>query len=103
MPASTPVPRERGVVDGAGQPEIREQHAIDRVLQQNVGRLHVAVHDSLRVGRRQSGRRLPRDPQHLFDLERPVLVDAGLQRVPRHELHHQVRQRRHPIRRRRWE
>ena len=62
--------RQAGVVGGAGQAEVGELDPLDAVLQQDVGRLDVAVDQPLRVRRRQPGGRLHADPQDLAGAER---------------------------------
>ena len=57
--------RQAGVVDGAGQTEIGELDPLDAVLQQDVRRLDVAMHQALGVGRGQALRGLDADAQDL--------------------------------------
>ena len=57
VPATTPDLRQAGVVGGAGQAEVGDLDALDAVLQQDVGRLDVAMDQPLRVGGRQALRR----------------------------------------------
>jgi hypothetical protein len=87
-----PALRQAGVVHRPRQAEVGEHDPLDAVLQQDVGRLDVAVDDPLGVGGGQAQRRLPADPQHGRDVQRPVPVDALLQRAPGDARHHQVGQ-----------
>ena len=57
---------ERDVVCRAGQPKVGEHRAFDPFFEQNVGRLHVAVHQSLLVSRRKPGRGLHADAEHFL-------------------------------------
>ena len=57
--------RQAGVVDRPGQAEVGDLDALDAVLQQDVGRLDVAVDQPLGVGRRQAGGRLHADAEDL--------------------------------------
>ena len=60
-----------GVVGGAGQAEVGELDPLDAVLQQDVGRLDVAVDQALGVGGGQAGGGLHADPQDLLQASGP--------------------------------
>ena len=62
-------------------------------LEQDVGRLDVAVDQAGGVGGGQPLGDLPADPQHLRHVERAGAVEPLLERLAGDELHHQVRQR----------
>ena len=65
VPATTPVCVRLASSDGAGQAEVGDLDALDAVLQQDVGRLDVAVDQPLRVGRGQALGDLHADAQDL--------------------------------------
>ena len=71
-----------GVVDRAGQAEIGDRDPLDAVLQQDVGRLDVAMHEPLRVGRGQPGGDLHADAQHLRHRQRPFRGRAAFAATP---------------------
>jgi hypothetical protein len=75
-----------------GQPEVRDLHPLDRVLQQDVRRFDVAVHEPLGMGRGQARGRLVSDPQDLQQFEGPLAVEPVLQRAAGDVFHDQVRQ-----------
>ena len=79
VPAMRPRLRQAGVVGGAGQAEVGELDALHAVLQQDVGRLDVAVDQPLRVRRRQAAGDLEADAQDLLDLQRPAAADEGFE------------------------
>ena len=81
-----------GVGGGAGQAEVGELDPLDAVLQQDVGRLDVAVDQALGVRGGQAGGRLHADPQDLRQRERPVAVEPVLERPAGDVLHDQERQ-----------
>ena len=82
--------RQAGVVDGPGQAEVGDLDALDAVLQQDVGRLDVAVDQPLPVRRRQPLGGLQADAQDLLQRQRPGAVELLLQREAVDELHDQV-------------
>ena len=84
--------RQAGVVDRAGQAEVGDLDPLDAVLQQDVGRLDVAVDQPLGVGRGQPGGRLHADPQDRREVQRRGAVEPVLERAARDELHDQVGQ-----------
>ena len=90
VPATTPDLRQAGVVDGAGQAEVGDLDALDAVLQQDVGRLDVAMDQPLLVRGRQPLGDLQADAQDLLQLQRPGPVELLLQRDAVDELHDQV-------------
>ena len=61
--------RQRDVVGRARQAEIGEHGAFDSFFQQDVGRLHVAMHQSLLVSRRQTRRGLHADAENLLEFQ----------------------------------
>jgi hypothetical protein len=81
-----------GVVDGPGQAEVGELDHFDTVLEQNVGRLDVAVHDSLGMRCRQRTCRLGADPQEIFHLQGPGGIEPLLKGTAGNVLHDQVRE-----------
>ncbi len=84
--------RQAGVVDGPRQAKIGELHPLDTVLQQDVGRLDVAVHHSLCMRGRQGPGGLGANAQDLLHLERPRRVEPLLERAAGDVLHDQVGQ-----------
>src|SRR5262249_42102993 len=82
--------RQAGVVHCPGQAEVGDPDALDAVLQQDVSRLDVAVHQALGVGGGQAGGDLPADAQHLPQRHRPTAVELLLERWSIDELHDQV-------------
>ena len=83
---------EAGVVDGASQPEVGELDALDAVFEQDVGRLDIAVDDSLSVCRSQRAGGLHADAEDLADLERTGGVELILDRAARDVFHDEIRQ-----------
>lgn len=82
--------RERhGTREVPGEPEVAEERA-PLAVEQDVGRLHVAVHHPRRMGERQRPRQLRRDPRRLAARKRPLLRDALPQRAPLDEIHGEV-------------
>jgi len=81
-----------GVIHGAGQAKISQPDTADAVLQEDICRLHITMHQTLCMRRRQSGRCLHADTQDVFDFHRPVAVETFLKRTPRDVRHDQVRQ-----------
>ncbi len=65
----TPRPRQAGVIDRSGQAEVGDLHPLDPVLQKDVGRLDVAMDQSLGMGRGQARSRLHADPQDLLQVQ----------------------------------
>ena len=63
VPATDADLRQAGVVGGAGQAEVGDLDPLDAVLQQDVGRLDVAVDQALGVGRGQAGGDLHADAE----------------------------------------
>ena len=82
--------RNPDIVDAAGQTEIGDLDAFDPVLEEDVGRLDVAVDQTLRMRRRQARRDLHADAQNLGELQRAAGVDLLLQRRAGDILHDQV-------------
>ncbi len=68
--------------------QVREERAAG-VVEQDVLRLHVAVHDASPVRRREGGRERAPDRDRLVDPERPAL-EAAPQRAAREERHDEV-------------
>jgi hypothetical protein len=78
-------------VDQLGDPEVRDLHAVG-VVEDQVGRLDVAVDDALGMGVIDCGRDLADQPDDLLRLEaQPTLDDRG-DRLALDELHGQVGQ-----------
>src|SRR4051812_36654213 len=84
---------ETGVVHCAGQAEIGQYGALNAVFQHYVGWFHIAMHESLRVRCRKTGRRLQADTQDLLHAQWTVFVDTCLKRPAWNILHDQKRQR----------
>ena len=63
VPGDDPPTGHRHVVGRAGQAEVGQHGPLDSFFQEDVGRLHVAMHEPLLVGRGQAGRRLHADAQ----------------------------------------
>ena len=82
--------RNSNVVDAAGQAEIGDFDPFDAVLEQNVGRLDVAMDQSLRVRRSQTGRNLQADAQNLCEWQSTGAVNLLLQRQAGDILHDQI-------------
>jgi hypothetical protein len=82
-------PREPRAADLAGEAEVGEPRA-PRALDEDVGRLHVAVDDPVRVGVVERERDLSGDPRELARRERPALQD-GLEALAFDEVHDEER------------
>jgi hypothetical protein len=82
--------RQLHVLRRPGQAEVGQLDVAGALLQQDVGRLDVAVDQPLGVGGGQPGGRLRADAQDLLQLRRRPAVEPVLQRLPRDQLHHQV-------------
>jgi hypothetical protein len=89
-PGDVAGPRQAHVVRRPGEAEVRELHAPDAVLQQDVARLDVAVDQPLRVRGRQPLRRLQADAEHLHHLDRAAPLEALVKRLPADVIHHKV-------------
>ena len=90
VPAMMPDLRQAGVVDGAGQAEVGDLDALHAVLQQNVGRLDVAVDQALLVGGRQSAAVCMPMRRISLTSSGPPLLDAVVQGDAGDVLHDQV-------------
>src|SRR5262249_42850521 len=86
--------RQANVVGGTGQAEVRQPYALHAVLQQDVGRLDIAVDQPVLVSCRQTAGDLHADTQNLFDLQRPTLAEQRFEVTTVDELHNEVRNRR---------
>ncbi len=84
--------RQGGVVGRPRQAEIGDLDALDVVDQQDVGRLDVAMNQTLRVRRRQAGSHLDADAQDGPQLERSVAVQPLLQGQAGHVFHDEIGQ-----------
>ena len=71
-------------------PEVGEQRATRVVVDEDVGRLHVAVHDAALVGMVERPADLPCHAQRGVE-RRPLLRERALQRGPAHERHDEER------------
>ena len=80
VPATTPLCVRLASSTARARPKSVILTRCDAVLQQDVGRLDVAVDQPLGVGRRQAGGRLHADAQDLRQLQRPAAVEPLLQR-----------------------
>ncbi len=80
----------RIVVHRAGQSEVGDLDPLDAVLQQDVGRLDVAVDQPLGVGRGQGAGGLATDAEDLGQLGDLAPVDQLLDRLAGDVLHDQV-------------
>ena len=83
---------QRDVVGGAGQAEVGEHGPLDPFLQQDVGRLHIAMHQSLLVRRRQPGSGLHADAEDFLEFEGALRGEPLGQRFAGHQRHDQERQ-----------
>ncbi len=83
--------RQAAVIDGTGQAEVRDLHALlDIGLEQDIRRFDVAVNQLPGVSGRQTvGGVLP-DAKYLGKFERPGAIEALLQSLAVDVLHHQV-------------
>ncbi len=81
-----------GVVGCSCEPEIGQLHSLDAVGKQDVGRLDVAVNESLGMSGGQTGRGLHSDSQDFDERERSVLIEPVLQRRPAHVRHDEIGQ-----------
>ena len=80
------------VVKGnASQPEVRQLGTGRSFVQHDVSRLHVAMHDSLSMGRRESLGNLSTKPDHLQGIEGSLVGDMLSEGVSTDVLHHQKR------------
>src|SRR6266851_4940705 len=77
-------------IGGAGQAEVGDLDPLDVVLQENVGRLDVAVDQPPGVRRRQPGGDLHADAHDLAQLQRALVFDFVVQRLAVDELHDEV-------------
>ena len=76
VPWTSPVAVESGVAEGVGDTEVADQRR--PVLgDQDVPRLHIAMHDARRVGRGERGSDLGADLRRLLDLQRPAGAEQG--------------------------
>ena len=76
-------PGQRRVRLASGQPEVRDPQ-LARVVQQQVGRLHVAVHDAMLVGAMQGPGRLdaqPRDRPEVLGRVAAIRAAAAMVRL----------------------
>ena len=87
-----PPARKRDVVGRAGQAEVGEHGPFDAFFQQDVGGLHVAMHQALLVGRRQPGRGLHADAEGFLEFQAALGREPLGQRLPGHQRHDQERQ-----------
>ena len=67
-----------GFINNASQAEVGHHGAVDATGQQDVGRLHIAVHDSRCVGCRQTFRDLHADTGNFASRQRSQFLDALL-------------------------
>jgi hypothetical protein len=81
--------REDRVGTALGQTEVGERR-VARLVQHDVGRLDVPVHEVGRVEGVEPRRDLGRQPDDVGESEPPLLPDAGLERSPRDVGHGQV-------------
>ena len=77
-------------VDGLRDAEVGQDYPI-LWAQQDIGRFHVAVHDSCLVCRSQPGQDAQADPGHPGRRQGTLVADGIAQRLERHEFHHDGR------------
>jgi hypothetical protein len=77
----------RVLLVAAGDPEVREQGAIGLRVEEDVLRLHVAVHDAARVHGGQRGGDVAQHALGALRWEGALLANDVLERAPAHELH----------------
>ena len=71
------------------QAEVGDLDSFDAVLQQNIGRLDVAMNQSTLVSRCEPFRDLPGDANDLFHLQRADSLDLVMQSLADNTFHHQ--------------
>jgi hypothetical protein len=79
----------RGGVHGASDAEVSDLHRAGR-RHEDVGRLHVAVHDAVAVGEPEGGRHIGRDVDGALRVERAVGAQDVGEGAAVHVLHHHV-------------
>ena len=78
------------VVGRAGETEVGDLDSLDAVLEEDIRRLDIAVHEPLRVCRRQARGHLHANPEHFAGGQRAVALDPCLKRLAGDVLHHEV-------------
>ena len=81
-------PVRRGIRERGRDPEVGDEHAVGRALQQDVVGLHVAVHEPLRMRVRERPRHLAQHARALGARERTARAHALRERLAVHERHH---------------
>src|SRR5439155_155958 len=87
-----PGARQLHVLDAAGQYEIGELDAVGAFFEEDVAGLDVAVDEPAGVCGGEAGRGLLTEPCHLQRRQLADPLQALLQRLADHQLHHEVRQ-----------
>ncbi len=80
------------VVGRAGETEVGDLDSLDAVLEEDIRRLDIAVHEPLRVCRRQARGHLHANPERFVRGQRAVALDPLLKRLAGYILHHEVRE-----------
>jgi hypothetical protein len=80
------------IVDAAGQTEIGDLDPLGPAVQENIGRLDVAMNQTVRMRRSQARRDLVADAQNLGGRQVAAVVNPLLQRLARDTFHHQIGQ-----------
>ena len=83
--------RQTGVIYGSGQAEIGDLHAFNAVVQQDIGRLDIAMHEALGMSGRQTLGCLNADAKNFFHVLRTATPQTILQRRSADEFHHEIR------------